>query len=47
MEKIICISQHPEYLKKAALWFASKWGVPLEAYEESMQDALTSSTYPE
>lgn len=47
MEKIICISQHPKYLKKAALWFASKWGVPLEAYEESMQDALTSSTYPE
>ena len=28
-------------LQKAAAWFHQKWGVPMEAYRESMEDCLT------
>lgn len=32
------LRKHPELLERAAAWFHEKWGVPLEAYRESMAD---------
>lgn len=40
---ILSIRNHPELMEKAARWFSGKWGVPLDAYLESM----TSSLHPE
>ena len=37
---ILRLIDHPEMKQKMALWFHQKWGIPLEAYEESMEDAL-------
>ncbi len=36
----IRLCDRPELLHRAAAWFHEKWGVPLEAYEESMADCL-------
>ena len=30
------LREHPALLSKAAVWFHEKWGIPLEAYQESM-----------
>ena len=38
--RIVSINQHPELLDRAAQWFHEKWGNPLEAYRESMEDSL-------
>lgn len=38
--KIIRISEKPELQSAAAEWFHSKWGVPLEAYQESITESL-------
>ena len=35
------IREHPELLDRAAEWFHEKWGVPLEAYRESMAECCT------
>lgn len=35
---VINISQHSEYIEKAALWFSSKWHIDVEKYKESMQN---------
>ena len=35
---ILRISRHPELLPQAAAWFHGKWGIPLSAYEESMEE---------
>ena len=40
--KIINICEEPELSDIAAEWFHSKWGVPLEAYQESINDSLIS-----
>lgn len=40
---IIKISDRPQLKNRAAEWFHSKWGVPLEAYKESIQDSLEES----
>lgn len=37
---IIRLKDHPELLTAAAQWFHEKWGIPLEAYLESMQQCL-------
>ena len=37
---IICLKNEPERLQQAASWFHEKWGIPLEAYLESMKDSL-------
>lgn len=34
------IVEHPELISQAAAWFASKWEVPEEAYEESMVESV-------
>jgi len=41
-DKIIKIKDNPELKNKAANWFHEKWGVPIEAYTESMDDCLHS-----
>lgn len=38
--EILKIREHHEFADKAAIWFHSKWDVPIEAYEESMQECL-------
>lgn len=35
-ERILTLRDHRELLDAAAAWFHAKWGVPLEAYRESM-----------
>lgn len=35
--EILKLREHAELLKTAAAWFHAKWGVPLEAYQESME----------
>ena len=34
--RIVCLRDEPGRLDAAALWFSQKWGVPLEAYLDSM-----------
>ena len=41
MHSIISLNDKPEMKDKMAEWFHSKWGVPLEAYLESMDDCLS------
>lgn len=40
--RIITLSQNPAYINIAAAWFHEKWGIPLEAYAESMDCCLKS-----
>ena len=37
---IVCLNDEPARLQQAAKWFHEKWGIPLEAYLESMEDSL-------
>ena len=39
-EAIIPVRDWPEAKEEIAAWFASKWGVPLEAYRESIRECL-------
>jgi len=43
---IVSIVQQPQLLDRAADWFHAKWGIPKEAYEESMRDSLESAAVP-
>ena len=38
---ILKIQEHTELKEAAANWFHSKWGVPMEAYLESMEACIT------
>lgn len=38
--EILMIREHPELAERAAQWYHSKWGIPLEAYVESINDCL-------
>lgn len=38
--KIIRLADRPEIKEQAAQWFHEKWGVPLTAYLESIEDSL-------
>ena len=38
--KYITIREAPEWMRPAAEWFHSKWGVPTEAYLERMEAYL-------
>lgn len=42
--RIVSLGQHPERFRDAAQWFSSKWGVPEQAYLESMASAQTTQT---
>ena len=37
---IIRLEDRPDIKERAAQWFHEKWGVPLEAYMESMEECL-------
>ena len=41
--QIIRLTDKPEMKERMARWFHEKWGVPLEAYLESLQDSLTGN----
>ena len=36
----IRLADRPEMLEQAARWFHEKWGIPLEAYRQSMEECL-------
>ena len=38
--KLVSLRQRPELLEKAAHWFSDKWGVPILAYQESMEQSI-------
>ena len=38
------LREHPGLLDQAAKWFHAKWGIPLEAYRESMKQCLQCSS---
>lgn len=40
MEQIIKIAEHREMMEQGALWFHQKWGIPKEAYAESMAECV-------
>lgn len=39
--EIISLVSRPDLMETAARWFHEKWGIPYEAYLESMQECLT------
>lgn len=39
---IININENPDFIHHASWWFHSKWGIPQEAYKESMEASLNS-----
>ena len=41
---IVCLKDAPLRLRQAANWFHEKWGIPLEAYLESMEESLGENT---
>ena len=38
---VIRITERPELKTAAAEWFHEKWGIPYEAYLESMEEAMS------
>ena len=40
MIQIRKIREHAKMAKEAAVWFHEKWGIPLEAYQESIGECL-------
>lgn len=38
--EIVRITDRPELLETAARWFSEKWGIPLEEYTSSMEEAV-------
>lgn len=46
--EIIRLTDRPQMAEPAAQWFHEKWGVPREAYEESIEECLADkSTVPQ
>lgn len=41
--KILRLREHPELSARAAEWFHAKWGIPLEAYQESMEACVKNA----
>lgn len=42
--RILKLREHPDLRDRAALWFHEKWGVPLEAYRESIDACLNGGS---
>lgn len=42
--KIVRLRECPERKDEAAAWFHEKWGYPLEAYRESMEECLAGGS---
>ena len=34
------LREHPDLLAQAARWFHQKWGIPQDAYRQSMEECL-------
>lgn len=45
--KIVRLKERPELKEEAATWFHDKWGVPLDAYIESMDASLSGDKIQE
>lgn len=45
--KIVRLKERPELKEEAAIWFHDKWGVPLDAYIESMDASLSGDKIQE
>ncbi|MCM1134614.1 MAG: hypothetical protein NC400_03470 [Clostridium sp.] len=43
--KIIRLTDKPQLKERAARWFHERWGVPLEAYGESMKEKGIDTLY--
>ena len=43
-ERVVCLRDHPELADAAAKWFHQKWGVPQEAYAQSISECLQKNT---
>lgn len=41
---IINLNDHPELTQRYAQWQHEKWGIPMEAYLDSLEEAKTSET---
>lgn len=41
--ELLKIREHREVAVRAAEWFHAKWGIPLEAYEESINECLKNT----
>lgn len=41
--ELLKIREHRELAARAAAWFHAKWGIPLEAYEESINECLKNA----
>ena len=41
--KILMLREHPELKSEMAAWFHSKWGIPLQAYVDSMNECLENA----
>ena len=39
---LLRLREHPVWAEKAALWFHEMWGIPLEAYQESIADCVAA-----
>ena len=46
MERIINIRECPEWLERAAGYFADRWGIDPQLYRDSMKDSLLNPTVP-
>lgn len=42
--EIIKIKDHQNLKSRASQWFHSKWGIPLEAYRESIEESFKTNT---
>lgn len=42
---IVTLQECPQWKDMAASWFHSKWGVPQEAYQESMEECLKGGAF--
>lgn len=42
--EIIRLVDRPDYMESGARWFHEKWGIPLEAYRESMEACLAAGS---
>lgn len=45
--EIIILKDHKELFDTAATWFHQKWGIPKEAYLESMEESLENDAVPQ
>lgn len=41
--EIVKIREHSEFVPEAAQWFHEKWGIPVEAYVDSMNECLNDA----